>query len=351
VTSFLTNEECQKYLHRVSRACVPPSLIPTATPLPPSANGRICQVTNTGGLYDNYFNSLMYEGLQDAAYLYGWEAIALQSAVNSDFEKNMRALVVADCKLIVAPVALFEATYSAAAASPNQNFMMMDFVYDPPLENVWNQVYATDQAAFLAGYVAASTTKTGKVGVFGGIDIPQVTDFMDGFVLGVDYYNKKNGTSVEVLGWDVQRHEGLFVGGFCCSTEGRQMARQLLDEGADIILPVAGKSVGWGAGAEVQEHGNARIIGVDNDWSVTIPEFSDIILTSIEKRFDVSVVQAAKSIEDGTFSGGIHVGTLETGEVGISPFHQLDALISTSIKADLEQIEVDIIAGKIKTRP
>jgi basic membrane protein A len=129
------------------------------------------------------------------------------------------------------------------------------------------------------------------------------------------------------------------------------MARQLLEEGADIILPVAGKSVGWGAGAEVQAHGNAWLIGVDNDWAKFAPEFADITLTSIEKRFDVSIVQASKAIVMGTFSGGIHIGTLEMGEVGISPFYNFDAFISDQVKADLEQIVADINVGKIQTRP
>jgi len=44
-------------------------------------------------------------------------------------------------------------------------------------------------------------------------------------------------------------------------------------------------------------------------------------------------------------------GTLKNGAVGISPFHNLDALVSAKVKADLEQIVADIIAGKIKTRP
>lgn len=351
VTRSLTTVECQEYLHRVSDSCAPLVAAPSATPLPATANGRICMVANTGGLYDNYFNTLMYKGLQDSAAENGWEATALQSASTLDFQDNLHALLDTDCKLIVAPVALFEPMQNAAETNPDQHFMMMDFVYDPPLDNIWNQVYATDQAAFLAGYVAASVTKTGKVGVFGGIDIPPVTDFMDGFALGVDHYNQKNGTNVEVLGWNPQTHEGLFVGGFCCTTEGRLLARQLLDEGADVILPVAGHSVGWGAGAEVQEHGDAWLIGVDNDWFMTFPEFADILLTSVEKRFDVSVVQVSKAIVGGTFTGGVHVGTLETGEVGLSPFHNLDWLISDKVKADLERIIADIIAGRIQTRP
>ena len=219
------------------------------------------------------------------------------------------------------------------------------------MENVWTQLYATDQAAFLAGYSAASVTRTGKVGVFGGVDFLPVTDFMDGFVLGVQYYNNKNGTNIEVLGWDVEKREGLFVGGFCCATEGRAITEQLLDKGADIILPVAGPDVGAGALFAVKSNGNAYIIGVDTDWAVSEPTYTDIILTSVMKNLDVSVVQAVRSIENNTFTGGVHIGTLETGEVGLAPFHELDPLISAQVKADLEQIMNDIIAGKIKTKP
>lgn len=129
------------------------------------------------------------------------------------------------------------------------------------------------------------------------------------------------------------------------------MAWRLLDAGADINLPATGLAVGWDAAEEVQEHEKAWIIGIDTDWTLTNPEFANIILTSIEKRFDISVVQVAKAIVDGRFTGGNHVSTLETGEVGISPFHNLDSLISAKVKAGLEQIKADIIAGKIKTKP
>ena len=101
----------------------------------------------------------------------------------------------------------------------------------------------------------------------------------------------------------------------------------------------------------MKSHGDAYIIGVDNDWAISDPTYADIILTSIMKNLDVSVVRAVKAIEDGTFTGGIHVGALETGEVGLAPFYKCDSLISAKVKAELEQIKADIIAGKIRTKP
>ena len=82
-----------------------------------------------------------------------------------------------------------------------------------------------------------------------------------------------------MLGWDAKEHAGLFVGGFCCALEGRKITQQLLEQGADIIPPVAGTNVGPGAANAVQTHGNAYLIGVDTDWTVTSPEYADIVLT------------------------------------------------------------------------
>ena len=351
VTRELTSGECQKYLHLDQSACAPVTAVPTTTAIPATDQGRVCQVTNTGSLYDNSFNQMIFKGLQDSKTMFGWDSRVLQSVSAPDYEQNIREFMRGDCNLIVGLFQMADAVQSAAETNPNQKFQVMDYVYDQSLENVRMQIFATDQAAFLAGYTAASVTKTGKVGVFGGIDIPPVTDFMDGFAMGVAHYNEKNGTNVEVLGWDAVNHEGLFIGGFCCSAEGREITEQLLDQGADIILPVAGTNVGPGAAYAVKSHGNAYIIGVDTDWAVTEGEFTNIVLTSILKNYDASVVQAVKAVEENTFTGGVQVGTLETGEVGLAPFHQFDSLISAKIKMELEQIRMDIIAGKIKTKP
>ena len=351
VTRELTSEECEKYLHLDQPACAPTTAVPTTTPIPATEQGRVCQVTNTGGLYDNSFNETIFKGLQDSSRMFDWDVRVLQSVSNPDYEKNIREFIRGDCDLIVGLLQMADAIQFATQTSPDQKFQIMDYVYDQPLDNVRMQVFATDQAAFLAGYAAASVTKTGKVGVFGGIDFPPVTDFMDGFAMGVAYYNQKNDTNVEVLGWDPVKHEGLFIGGFCCAAEGRETTQQLLDAGADVILPVAGTNVGPGAAYAVKSHGNAYIIGVDTDWAVTNSEFADIVLTSILKHYDTSVVQAVKAIEDNTFTGGIHTGSLASGEVGLSSFHRFDPLISAKVKAELEQIGADIIAGKIQTKP
>ena len=104
---------------------------------------------------------------------------------------------------------------------------------------------------------------------------------------------------------------GLFTGNFESTDDGRTMGETLMDEGADIIMPVAGP-VGLGTAAAVKERGNAYIIGVDSDWYLTAPDYKDITLTSVLKNMDITTMAAIKSAMEGTFAGGVTVG--DSGE-------------------------------------
>ncbi|MCA9978772.1 MAG: BMP family ABC transporter substrate-binding protein, partial [Anaerolineales bacterium] len=185
---------------------------------------------------------------------------------------------------------------------------------------------------------------------FGGVNIPPVTIFMDGFALGVQYYNEKHGTSVEVLGWDVAAQDGLFAGNFESTDDGRTLGISLMDEGADVIMPVAGP-VGLGTAAAAQERGNVYIVGVDTDWTVSSPDYADIVLTSVLKNMDVAVFSATEQVMNGEFAGGVYTGTLENGGVGLASFNNLDSMVSSELKTELEDVKAGIIAGDIKTLP
>ncbi len=322
---------------------------PTAAPAPKI---KVCQVTDTGGIDDKSFNATAWKGVQQAVTEYGVEGKYLESQEVADYEKNLNLFIEEKCDLIVS-VGFFltDATKIAAEANPDMKFSIVDVSYDPVVPNILGQVFDTDGAAFLAGYVAAGMTKTGKVATFGGFPIPTVTIFMDGFTRGVLYYNEKHGTAVEVIGWDINdANKGLFSSSFDDQDKGRELGVSLMDEGADIIMPVAGP-VGLGTAAAVKERGSGYIIGVDSDWFLTSPDYSSIILTSVLKNMDVTVMDAVKQVIDGTFKGGTTVGTLANGGVGIAPFHDLDGQVPAELKAELEQVKADILSGAVKTRP
>ena len=323
----------------------------TATETEVTKKIKVCQITDTGGIDDKSFNATAWKGVQDAMAQLGVEGKYLESKEVADYEKNLNAFIEEKCDLIITVGFLIgDATKAAAEANPDMKFSIVDFSYDPPIPNVVGQIFNTDEAAFLAGYLAAGVTKTGKVGTFGGLPIPTVTIFMDGFAKGVAYYNQLKGTNVEVLGWDPANPDaGLFSNSFDDQQKGRELAVSLMDEGADIIMPVAGP-VGLGSAAAIKERGNAYLIGVDSDWVLTSPEYADITLTSVMKLMDATTFQVIQSVVDGTFQGGNVVGTLENKGVDIAPFHNLDSMVPAELKAEIDQLKADIIAGKVSVK-
>ena len=342
---------------------VPPTEVPpTATPAAaPAVALTVGQVTDMGGIDDKSFNQTAWKGIQDAMDQLGVEGKYLESQQQADYAKNLQQFLGEDLDLIVTVGFLLGVdTAKAAIDNPDTNFAIVDYAYpdcwpgaepgkdcgsDEELDNVLGLTFATDEAAFLAGYLAAGMTKTGKVGTFGGIKIPTVTIFMKGMEAGVKYYNQQHGTSVELLGWETAADEGLFTGNFESTDDGRRFGESLMDEGADILLPVAGP-VGLGTAAACQERGT-MLIGVDTDWYVSAAEFKEIYLTSVLKMIDVAVYDAVKMVVDGTFEGGVYVGTLKNNGVGIAPFHEFEDDVSADLKAEIEQAKEDLIAGTL----
>jgi basic membrane protein A len=326
-------------------ACAP------AAPEEPAAPAiKACQVTDTGGIDDKSFNATAWKGVEDAMNELGVDGKFLESQQQTDYAKNLNAFIEEGCDLII-PVGflLADDTAAAAEANPDVLFSIVDVGWlEAP--NIQGQAFQTDEAAFLAGYLAAGVSETGKLGTFGGLQIPTVTIFMDGFALGAAHYNSVHGTSVEVLGWDIETQTGLFTNNFESLEDGRLMAEQLMDEGVDIIMPVAGP-VGLGTAAAAQERGGTYIVGVDNDWAVVNEAYADITLTSVMKFMDVTTFDAIKSVVDGTFEAGLITGTLENGGIGLADYHELAGMVSADLQAEIDDLAAQIIAGEIATSP
>ncbi len=311
-----------------------------------------CIVSDSGGFDDQSFNQSSYEGLKKAEKDLGIKVNQVESKTNNDFEPNLRAMVTAGCDLTVTVGFLLgDATKAQAEANPDAHFAIIDFGYDEPIANVKPIIYDTAQAAFLAGYLAAGTTKTGTVATFGGIKIPTVTIFMDGYADGVKYYNEQKGTDVKVLGWNKAAQDGSFTGDFEKQDKGKQFTQNFLDQGADIVMPVAGP-VGKGAGAALKEAKAAgkdvKLIWVDSDGYLTAPDYKDIMLSSVMKQMGEAVEAVIKEDKDGNFSNTPYVGTLANEGVQLAPFHDLDSEVPAELKAELEQIKKDIADGTLK---
>lgn len=317
----------------------------------PSASGTAStycarMVTDSGGLDDRSFNDASWKGLQDAQAKYGIDAKVLVSTSATDLAPNVQQAVDSGCNFVLTVgYSLADATLAQATKNPNVDFSIVDEVVDAP--NVKPIVFDTAQAAYLAGYLAAGVTKTGIVATFGGGNQPPVTLFMDGFVDGVAKYNEVHGTAVKTLGWDKTTQDGVFTGDFEDVNKGLTTAQGLIDQGADVILPVAGQ-VGEGAARAALDSGKALVIWVDSDgYNTLAKEFRPVLLTSVMKNTGDAVVQIVGSSIDGTFDNKQYVGTLENGGVDIAPYHDLAGKVSSTLAAEIDKLRKDIISGAL----
>ncbi|MGB8215160.1 MAG: BMP family ABC transporter substrate-binding protein [Anaerolineales bacterium] len=342
-------------------ACGPAAT--TAAPAP-STGTKISAgiVTDTGGIDDKSFNALAWKGVQEGITQLGISGKYLESHQQSDYDKNIQQFINEKADLIVTVGFLMGVnTATAAKANPNSKFLIIDYTYPDcsgtqvegkdcgsktDISNVRGTFFETDQAAFLAGYLAAGMTKTGTIGTFGGVNIPPVTIYMKGFQAGAMYYNQKHSTSVKVLGWDDVSQKGLFTGNFTSTDDGNSFAQQLVQEGADIVMPVAG-GVGVGSAAYCRTSGKCLFIGVDQDWFVSDNADASVELVSVLKNVDTAVFDGIQDVQNGKFTGGTANLTLANGGVGFSSYHNFDSQVPASLKAEIDQVKADLISGKI----
>ncbi|WP_200800076.1 BMP family ABC transporter substrate-binding protein [Jatrophihabitans endophyticus] len=226
------------------------------TELTPPSSGKTdasfsaCMVTDTGGIDDKSFNAASWSGMQAAQTAGKAKVQYVSSKTQADYAPNIRALVNKGCKLIVGVGGLMgEAINNAAKANPKLHFALVDGAGNG--SNVQGLQINTAQSGFLGGYLAAGYSKSGKVATYGGLAIAPVTVYMDGFYEGVQYYNKQKSKKVQVLGWNESTQKGTFAGSFTDQGKGQQITQNFIQQGADVIFPVAG-GTGLGSAAAAQ---------------------------------------------------------------------------------------------------
>ncbi|MEZ0579389.1 BMP family protein [Nocardioides sp. MH1] len=312
---------------------------------------KACMVSDSGGFDDKSFNQTSHDGLVNAVDKYGMQTAEVESNDPSQFKDNIQAMVDQGCNSITTVgFLLADDTLASAKKHKDIDYSIVDFAYfddkgnNTAPANLKGLTFNTAQPSFLAGYLAAAKTKSGVVGTFGGLNIPTVTIFMDGFVQGVDYYNEENGTDVQVLGWDRDKKDGSFTNDFESTTKGQNVAEELITQGADIIFPVAGPA-GLG-GLQAAKDNGAWGIWVDTDGCVSAAEYCDILLTSVMKGMDVAVEQGIADAAGGTFSNEPYSGTLDNGGVALAPYGP-NADIDSDLSAKIDDLKQQIIDGTI----
>ncbi|WP_018883977.1 BMP family lipoprotein [Paenibacillus massiliensis] len=213
---------------------------------------------------------------------------------------------------------------------PEQTFLIVDSQSELP--NVHSILFKAEDGSFLAGIIAGFATKADKVGFLGGMDIPVLRDFQQGFEQGVQAVNPD--ASVEAV----------YANDFGNSELGAELASQMINEqGTDVIYVAAGLT-GVGALSEIQDL-RKHAIGVDTDQFFLAEK---AILTSMLKNVDVAMRNAVDTFKsnNNSFPDKVMVYGMAENGVGLTELHNIE--LTDAQEQQFEDLKAKLASGEVK---
>jgi basic membrane protein A len=317
----------------------------TAAALPNGSAIKVGLVTDTGGVNDQAFNQLAWDGIQKASQEMGFQAKFIESRQPTAYEKNIDALAAEGYNVIITVGSLMgDATAVKAKQYPNIKFAIVDNAYaDGGLTNVTSLMFAEDQVGFLAGVLAAGMSRSGFVCSVSSVKTPQSERYVTSFFGGAVW---QAGTNMKMMNNYINiKTTNENVPSFDDSTQGKETALRLIGQGCDVVFGVGGNTVN-GALLAAKEN-NLPAIGADVDEYNTYPEVQSALISSAMKNVDVAVYNYLNTVADGSVKAGISTATLQNGGVGLAPFHDWDSKIPADLKAQIQKASDGIKDGSI----
>ncbi len=303
---------------------------------PANAEGRFLPaiVYDMGGKFDKSFNEAAYNGIEKFKKDTGVSYLDFEIANDTQREQAMRRMAQKGADPVIA-IGFTQAAALAkvAAEFPKTRFAIVDTTINAP--NVQSVVFRDQEGSFLAGMLASLTSKSGKVGFIGGMDVPVIRRFLCGYEQGARFANPR----AEVL----SNMAGTTPAAWSDPTRGAELARTQFSKGVDVVFAAAG-GTGIGVYQAAKDQGKLAI-GVDSNQNGIHP---GTMLTSMMKRLDVAVYATVAAARDGSWKPGtVTLGLKEKG-VELAMDANNGKLVPPAVQAKLAAAEADIVAGRIK---
>ena len=286
-----------------------------------------------GGLGDRSFYDSSNEGLKMAIEKLGVEGKVLECKNDPTLytDQLVQASTASDVVVVVG-FEFYDVIQEVAAEFPDKKYVYIDNVIEN-IENITCIDYKENEGSFLAGALAAMESKTGKIGMVGGMDIPVIRNFQVGYEAGAKYINP-----------DIQV-ETIFAGDFEDPAKGKESALALYAKDIDIVFQVAGKT-GEGVFEAAKDTGKFAI-GVDSDQRYINP---DAIIASMIKGVDISIYETIEKIQKGEFESGnvYEYGAKENGVRIAYGTEDMPKLVSDEAMNQIQELTAMIIQGDIE---
>jgi len=288
-----------------------------------------------GGKFDKSFNEGVFNGATRFKKETGVDFRDLEIQNESQREQVLRKFAKDGFSPIMTVGFAWETALKKIAPEyPKTKFGIIDDVVDLP--NVQSVVFKEHEGSFVVGVIAADTSKTGKVGFVGGMDIPLISKFECGYAQGVKYGSDGK---AEVFA----NMTGTTPSAWNDPVKGGELAKSQMDRGADIVYAAAG-ATGQGvlkAAADAGKFG----IGVDSNQNGRL---LGKLVTSMLKHVDVATYKSFMDAKNGDWKPGILVLGLKEGGVDYAVDDNNKAILSAEVRAKADQAKADIISGKIQ---
>ena len=300
-----------------------------------------------GNLGDKSFNDSGEDGMNRLSEAdCDCRAIVFGDTSQTDSWEDMVLDVIDDgYHYIVASSTYTDLLLKLAEEYPENQFVVFDDSRDESEipENVAFIFYAQNEGSYMVGQMAAGMTESGVVAVNVGMDNPVISDFVTGFVNGVQDYDP----NVKVV--------KATVGSWSDPAKMKELClSQARDTGADVFYQVAGGS-GTGLFEACVETGSWAI-GVDSDQyqyykDSENPELADVILTSMLKQVGDSFVAFFEDVEAGEPVWGKlnHLG-LKENSVGYVDNDFFREHVPQEIRDKMAESQEKILSGEVTVK-
>ena len=286
-------------------------------------------IFDMGGKFDKSFNQAGYQGAEQWKKESGKTYLEFEISNDTQRVQAIRRMAEKGASPIISiGFAQASALQQVAKEFPKTQFAIIDAKVDLP--NVQSLLFKEHEGSYLVGAMAALVTKTNKVGFVGGMDIPLIRKFQCGYEQGAKATNPK----IEVF----SNMTGTTSTAWNDPTRGGELAKSQFAKGSDVVFAAAG---GTGVGVyQAAKDAGKLAIGVDSNQNHIQP---GTMLTSMVKHVDVAVYNVLKA-----WKPGVSVLGLKEGGVDYAADENNAKLLNPALKAKVDAVKADIIAGKIK---
>jgi basic membrane protein A len=228
--------------------------------------------------------------------------------------------------------------YDTDAAKIGPQYKVPMMTYDDPKllvkDYVSNITTQSQEGAYLAGILAAKTTKQHKLGIVISAADPNWYKMSGGFAAGVrsvDKASKIYFATISPTGYDD-------------AAGGKRVAASVIDQGADVLMTMGdGATFGYLQAIETQKTGH-KVWMIGDIGDLTPIDKKHIFLSSVLWDFTKSYKAAIKDINNGTYGVHGYVLTLKNGGVSLLKTKYIPA----SVWARIQKAKAGIVSGKIK---